>query len=231
MNLFRRKNAVCMLSGLMIVILQSCTNPELQHAADTASALLGASAADVSVIDESTGRVYELHVGDANVSREFAESDITSVSALAFYNALPQQERVESSFIRVKMNVRGKFVSATYSDQELQLADKCIDNTSAFFKWNPAQGLDYIRMVVDEVFFPDSLLLKIGESITQQEASDNAWLRTEILGFRQDTVSKMPVIVINANVVRKQSQQRYDVYARNMDQRILFVAQQLKETK
>lgn len=214
-----------------IALLQSCANPELQHAADTAAALLGANAADVSVLDESTGRVYELHVGDANVSREFSESDITSVSALAFYNALPQQERIESSFIRVMMNVRGKMVSATYSDQELQIADKCIDNTSAFFKWNPAQGLDSIRMVVDEVFFPDSLLLKIGESITQQEASDNGWMRTEILGFKQDTVASIPVMVINANAVRKQSQQRYDVYARNSDQRLLFVAQQVSDTK
>jgi hypothetical protein len=213
----------------LLLLLQSCASTELQQAADTAATLLGAKDADVAVLDESTGRVYEVQFGDVNISREFSESDITSVSALAFYNALPAKERETKCYIRMQVNVRGKLIMATYADAELQVADKCIDNASAFFKWNPNQGLDSIRVVVDELFFPDSLLMKIGESVLEQEAVDNAWQRTEILGFKLDTVASIPVMVINANAVRKQSGQRYDVYARNTDQRILFVAQQEKK--
>jgi len=214
---------------LVVLLIQSCANPELQQAATNAAMLVGAGGVHVDVLDEGTGRVYVVQFGDANVSREFSESDITSVSALAFFNALPVKDREEHCFIRVQMNVRGKLISATYADEELQAADKCIDNASAFFKWNPAQGLDSIRIVIDEVFFPDSLINKIGESIIQQEAADNGWQRTEILGFKMDTVASIPVLVINANTVRKHSAQRYEVYIRQTNQRILFVAQQERQ--
>ena len=92
-------------------------------------------------------------------------------------------------------------------------------------------GLDSIRPAIDAKFFPDSSLDFIAQSILAQDSADNAWIRTEIMGFRQDTVAKIPVLVLNAKAIRKQQTQWYDVFARYSNQQLIFVSAKLGKTK
>jgi hypothetical protein len=51
------------------------------------------------------------------------------------------------------------------------------------------------------------------------------------MGFRQDTVAKIPVLVLNAKSIRKQQTQWYDVFARYSNQQLIFVSAKLDKTK
>jgi hypothetical protein len=60
-----------------------------------------------------------------------------------------------------------------------------------------------------------------------QDSADNAWIRTEIMGFHQDTVANIPVMVLNAKAVRKQKATWYEAFARYSNQQLIFVAAKL----
>ena len=122
-------------------------------------------------------------------------------------------------------------MQATYTCEELTIADRCIENAATFLSWHPSKGIDSIRPAIDASFFPDSSLEFIGQSILAQDTADNRWMRTEIMGFRQDTIAKIPVLVLNAKSIRKQQTQWYDVYARYATQQLIFVSAKLGKTK
>jgi hypothetical protein len=215
---------------LSTLLLMGCSQDALHEPAMKTAALVGATDASAELLEESTGNVFSLEIGGAKISSVFTPEQITSVCALAFFNELGQKEHAENCFVRVNITPQnGKPLIATYSCKELTIADRCIDHASEFFRWHPAMGLDSIRPAVDPLFFPDSLLEQIGQSILVQDSADNAWIRTEIMGFRQDTVANIPVLVLNAKSVRKQKAQWYDAYARYSNQQLLFVAARLEE--
>jgi hypothetical protein len=122
---------------------------------------------------------------------------------------------------------KGKPLQATFTCEELTTADRCIDQAATFFRWHPSMGIDSLRPAVDPLFFPDSLIEKIGWSILAQDSADNAWIRTEIMGFHQDTVANIPVMVLNAKAVRKQKATWYEAFARYSNQQLIFVAAKL----
>jgi hypothetical protein len=47
------------------------------------------------------------------------------------------------------------------------------------------------------------------------------------MGFHQDTVANIPVMVLNAKAVRKQKAQWYEAFARYSNQQLIFVAAKL----
>ncbi|MFN5621942.1 MAG: hypothetical protein ACK478_11620 [Flavobacteriales bacterium] len=211
-------------------LLIGCKDNSLSAPALKTAALVGSADASAELLEESTGNVFALTINGAKISTDFTPEQITSVCALAFYNELTDNQRSENCFVRVSISPeKGKPVQATYTCEELTIADRCIDHASEFFRWHPAMGLDSIRPAVDPLFFPDSLLEQIGQSILTQDSADNAWLRTEIMGFRQDTVANIPVLVLNAKAVRKQKAQWYDAYARYSNQQLLFVAARMEQ--
>ena len=218
---------------LMVVLLSasltSCDDRSLQEPAMKAAALVGSADATAKLLEESTGNVLSLSIKSAKIAADFTPEQITSVCALAFYNELNENQRSGNCFVRVNIAPdKGEPVQATYTCEELTIADRCIDQASTFFRWHPSMGLDSIRPAVDPLFFPDSLLLQIGQSILAQDSADNGWVRTEIMGFRQDTVAKIPVLVLNAKAIRKQRSQIYEAYARYSSQQLLFVAAKLE---
>lgn len=220
---FNRINLAAVLIPSCLLI--GCNDNSLREPALKTAALVGSADASAELLEEATGNVFALTINGAKISSDFTSEQITSVCALAFYNELTDHQRTENCFVRVNIIAeKGKPVQATYTCEELTVADRCIDHASEFFRWHPAMGLDSIRPVVDPLFFPDSLLEQIGQSILAQDSADNVWIRTEIMGFRQDTVANIPVLVLNAKAVRKQKAQWYDAYARYSNQQLLFVA-------
>jgi hypothetical protein len=216
--------------SILCVMLAGCGDNALHESALKSASLVGSADASAELLEESTGNVFSLSIEEAKISSDFTPEQITSVCALAFYNELQENQRSGTCFVRVNIApAKGEQLRATYTCEELAAADRCIEQASTFFRWHPAMGLDSIRQAVDPVFFPDSLLDKIGQSILAQDSADNAWIRTEILGFRRDTVANIPVLVLNAKAVRKQKSQWYDAYARYANQQILFVAAKQEE--
>jgi hypothetical protein len=215
---------------LVSVSLISCEDQKLQASAMKAASLVGSSDAAAELLEESTGNVFSLSIEEAKISADFTPEQITSVCALAFYNELNEKQRSGNCFVRVSITQeKGKPLNATYTCEELTIADRCIDQAATFFRWHPSMGLDSLRPAVDPLFFPDSLIEKIGWSILAQDSADNAWIRTEIMGFHQDTVANIPVMVLNAKAVRKQKAQWYEAYARYSNQQLIFVAAKLKK--
>jgi hypothetical protein len=213
---------------LLSALLTSCADRALQTPAMKAAALVGSVNATAELLEESTGNVFSLSIESANISADYTPEQITSVCALAFYNELNEKQRSGNCFVRVSITQeKGKPLSATYTCEELTIADRCIDQAATFFRWHPSMGLDSIRPAVDPLFFPDSLIEKIGWSILAQDSADNAWIRTEIMGFHQDTVANIPVMVLNAKAVRKQKAQWYEAFARYSNQQLIFVAAKL----
>jgi hypothetical protein len=47
------------------------------------------------------------------------------------------------------------------------------------------------------------------------------------MGFHQDTVANIPVMVLNAKAVRKQKATWYEAFARYSNQQLIFVAAKL----
>jgi hypothetical protein len=213
---------------LLSALLTSCADRALQTPAMKAAALVGSVNATAELLEESTGNVFSLSIESANISADYTPEQITSVCALAFYNELNEKQRSGNCFVRVSITQeKGKPLNATYTCEELTIADRCIDQAATFFRWHPSMGLDSIRPAVDPLFFPDSLIEKIGWSILAQDSADNAWIRTEIMGFHQDTVANIPVMVLNAKAVRKQKAQWYEAFARYSNQQLIFVAAKL----
>jgi hypothetical protein len=217
---------------LMVVLLSasltSCDDRSLQEPAMKAAALVGSADANAKLLEESTGNVFSLSIEGAKIATDFTPEQITSVCALAFYNELNEKQRSGNCFVRVSITQEmGKPLNATYTCEELTIADRCIDQAATFFRWHPSMGLDSIRPAVDPLFFPDSLIGYIGQSILAQDSADNAWIRTEIMGFHQDTVANIPVMVLNAKAVRKQKAQWYEAFARYSNQQLIFVAAKL----
>lgn len=216
--------------SLLCMMMAGCADDALREPALKTASLVGSADATAELLEESTGNVFSLQINGAKISSDFTAEQITSVCALAFYNELAENQRGGTCFVRVNVvPAVGKPMQATYTCEELVAADRCIDQASTFFRWHPSMGLDSIRSAVDPVFFPDSLLEKIGQSILAQDTADNAWIRTEIMGFRRDTVANIPVLVLNAKSVRKQNAQWYDAYARYANRKILFVAAKQEE--
>lgn len=214
------------------ISLLSCEDRSLQSSALKAASLVGSADASAELLEESTGNVFSLSIEKAKISADFTAEQITSVCALAFFNELNENQRSGNCFVRVNITPeKGESVKATYTCEELTIADRCIDQAATFFRWHPSMGLDSIRPAVDPLFFPDTLIEKIGQSILVQDSADNAWMRTEIMGFRQDTVANIHVLVLNAKTVRKQKAQWYDAYARYSSQQLLFVAAKLEENQ
>jgi hypothetical protein len=52
---------------------------------------------------------------------------------------------------------------------------------------------------------------------------DNAFVKTETMGFEMDTVAQLPVVIVKVNANRKQSRQRYDAFVGVKDERLLLV--------
>lgn len=210
-------------------ILSGCTSDSLTEPALKSALLVGSAEAKAELLKEATGNVFSLSIEAAKISPDYTPEQITSVCALAFYNELQEKQRSGTCFVRVQISPAvGKPLQATYTCEELAAADLCIEQVSTFFRWHPSMGLDSIRPAIDPIFFPDSLIEKIGQSILAQDSADNAWIRTEISGFRQDTVADIPVMVLNAKVVRKQQAQWYEAYARYSSQQLIFVAAKLE---
>jgi hypothetical protein len=84
--------------------------------------------------------------------------------------------------------------------------------------------MDSLRPMIDPLFFPDSLIEKIGQSVLQQDTIDNALKHTEVVGFESDTVGGIPVINVKVNAVRKQTRMRYDAFVRVPQLLVLLVA-------
>jgi hypothetical protein len=228
MQQFYSKGSGYLMVALLSLLLMGCGDQSLQAPAMKAAALVGTASAKAELLEKSTGNVFSLSIAGAKIAADFTPDQITSVCALAFYNELNEHQRSGNCFVQVNITPeKGKPLQATYTCEELTTADRCIDQAATFFRWHPSMGLDSIRPVVDPLFFPDSLIEKIGQSILAQDSADNGWIRTEIMGFRQDTVANIPVLVLNAKAVRKQKAQWYEAYARYSNQQLLFVAAKL----
>jgi len=217
---------------ILCLVFIGCSGDSLREPAMKSAALVGATKAKAELLEQSTGNVYSLSIEGANIMPDFTPEQITSVCALAFFNELSEQQRSSNCFVRVNISP-DKFapMQATFTSEELTIADRCIENAATFLSWHPSMGLDSIRPAIDASFFPDSSLAFIGQSILAQDSADNAWIRTEIMGFRQDTLAKIPVLVLNAKSIRKQQTQWYDVFARYSNQQLIFVSAKLGKTK
>jgi len=230
MKQFYSKGRGYLMVILLSALLTSCGDRALQAPAMKAAALVGSVNATAELLEESTGNVFSLSIESANISADYTPEQITSVCALAFYNELNEKQRSGNCFVRLNIAPeKGKPLQATYTCEELTTADRCIDQAATFFRWHPSMGIDSIRPAVDPLFFPDSLIGYIGQSILAQDSADNGWIRTEIMGFRQDTLDNIHVLVLNAKSVRKQKSQWYDAYVRYSSQQLLFVAAKLNK--
>jgi hypothetical protein len=128
-----------------------------------------------------------------------------------------------NAYVRLVLHTDKDVFQQTYTADELQRADRCIDRVSSFFKWEPALGIDSLKPFVDPLFFPDSLIQKIGESVHLQDSVGNGFVRAEVIGFESDTVAGMSVLTVKVNAVRKQSRQRYDAVMGLKKEQILLV--------
>jgi hypothetical protein len=217
---------------LVCLTLASCAGESLHEPALKTAALVGSTEADAELIEQSTGNVFELTIEGAKILPEFTAEQITSVCALAFYNELSEEQRRGNCFVKVNISEdKEKPIRATYSCDELIIADRCIDNVSTYFRWHPSLGLDSIRHAVDPTFFPDSILVFMGQRIPLQDSADYTKVRTEILGFSRDTTANIPVLVLKSKVIQQGQTKLYDVYARYSSQQILFVAAKLGKSK
>lgn len=217
---------------ILCLAITGCAGDSLREPAMKAAALVGSAKAKAELLDQPTGPVYSLMIEEAMIMPDFTNEQITSVCALAFFNELGEQQRNSNCFVRVNISQDGEApLQATYTSEELTTADRCIENAATFLSWHPSMGIDSIRPAIDASFFPDSSLEFIGQSILAQDTADNRWMRTEIMGFRHDTIAKIPVLVLNAKSIRKQQTQWYDVYARYSTQQLIFVSAKLGKTK
>jgi len=209
---------------LLVVIsffFHACVDPKLKEAGAFAAGIAGGSEFEVKRRSESTGNVYELTVEDAAWNKNFDNDDVLSVCALAFYNRLDKPET--NSYVRLILHAERGVVQETYTAAELQRADRCIDRVSSFFKWKPALGIDSLKPFIDPLFFPDSLIQKIGESVHLQDSVGNNFVRAEVIGFESDTVAGLSVLTVKVNAIRKQSRQRYDAFVGLKSEQILLV--------
>jgi hypothetical protein len=214
------------------LIFIGCSDSSLQEAALKSASLVGSVSGNAELLQQSTGNVFALNIEGAKIKPDFKPEQITSVCALAFYNELREDQRNGNCFVKVNIaQMEGEPLQATYTCEELTIADRCIDNLSTYFRWHPSKGLDSIRPAVDPTFFPDSILEFMGQRIPAQDSADYDGIRTEIVGFRPDSVADIPVLVLNTKVVKKEQTQLYDVYARYSSQQLLFVAAKLGKTK
>jgi hypothetical protein len=205
----------------LLTLLTGCINPEIRDAAAFASQLVGAHTYEVDVHEQATGNVYRLQISDASWNKQFNKEDIVSVCALAFYNHLPNTSDV--GYVSVAIDSNLGEIQKTFSSSELQQAYKSIDRVTSFFRWHPKAGIDSLRPLVNPLFFPDSLIDKIAQSVLQQDSLDNGFVKTEMIGFELDTVAQLPVVIVKLSAVRKQSRQRYDAFVGAMDERLLLV--------
>jgi hypothetical protein len=209
-----------------------CAGDALREPALKSAALVGSANAEAELLKQSTGNVFSLKIEGAKILPEFTQEQITSVCALVFYNELREDQRNDNCFVKVDVvQEHGTPFQGTYTGEELTIADRCIDNASSYFRWHPSKGLDSIRMVVDPTFFPDSILEFMSQRIPSQDSADYQGIRTELVGFRSDSIADIPVIVLNTKVVKKEQTQLYDVYARYSSQQLLFVAAKLGKAK
>jgi hypothetical protein len=205
----------------VILCLIGCSDPKWKEAGTRVASMVGSSEFEVNRTSESTGSVYELSISEASWNKGYTDADVLSACALAFYNQIAPSEPV--GFVRVVVAGRTKSVQQTYSFEELQQADRCIDRVNSFFKWKPEQGFDSVRMHIDPLFFPDSLLVKIGESVRQQDSLNNQFMHAEFIGFESDTVANLPVLTVKVKAIRKQSKQRYDAFVGMKNEKVLLV--------
>ncbi len=203
------------------VLLVGCTDPELDRAGAFAAALVGSEDYSVAILHEAAGDVVELNVPDANWDARFADEDIASTCALAFYNQLPNPGEV--SFIRMVIEKNGNILKRTFSDDELKLADRCIDRVTDYFQWHPRMGVDSIRPLVDIRFFPDSSLAKMSSEISARDVQDNAFKRAEYIGFQMDTIANISVLKLKLVALYKQSRQRFDAFVGTESERLVLV--------
>ncbi len=228
---FSKLNSLANALVLCLVFI-GCGGDSLREPSMKSAALVGSVKAKAELLEQTTGNVFSLSIEDASIMPDFTPEQITSVCALAFFNELSESQRSGNCFVRVSISQKKEVpLQATYSCEELTIADRCIENAATFLSWHPSKGLDSIRPAIDASFFPDSTLDFIGQSILAQDSADNAWIRTEIMGFRLDTVAKIPVLVLNAKSIRKQQSQWYDVFARYSNQQLIFVSAKLSKTK
>jgi len=216
----------------LCVIFIGCSDNSLQEAALKSAALVGSASCDAELLEQPTGNVFALNIEGAKITSDYTQEQITSVCALAFYNELSEKQRTGNCFVRVNISQeKATPLQATYTCEELTIADRCIDNAVTFFRWDPSKGLDSVRLAVDPTFFPDTILYQMGQRMAAQDSAQFEGVRTEILGFRQDSIADFPVLVMNAKVVRNEKTQLYDVYSRYSSQQLLFVAAQLNKAK
>ena len=216
----------------LCVIFIGCSDNSLQEAALKSAALVGSATCDAELLEQPTGNVFALNIEGAKITSDYTPEQITSVCALAFYNELSEKQRGGNCFVRVNISQEGAApLQATYTCEELTIADRCIDNAVTFFRWNPSNGLDSVRHAVDPTFFPDTILYQMGQRMAAQDSSQFGNIRTEILGFRKDSIADFPVLVLKAKVVRNEKTQLYDAYTRYSSQQLLFVAAQLNKAK
>jgi hypothetical protein len=208
-------------SAFAAIFFISCMDPSLREAGAFAAQIMGAKDFEVVKKDAFSGSVYELTADDAAWNLKYSQSDVMSVGALAFFNQI--NDNSPKWYVRLVVKTQQGVYRQTYGSDELKQADRCIDKVSSFFKWKPQVGMDSLRPLVDPVFFPDSLLLKIAESVKQQESLDNSFMRSELVGFESDTVAGIPVLTVKMNAIRKQNRQRYDAFVELKNERLLLV--------
>ena len=219
-TIFRLRNCFWFLA--LSLFLSACVDPALKAAGAFAANIAGGSEFDVQQSSESTGDVYELTVHDASWDKRFQDEEVLSVCALAFYNHLDKPQ--QNCYVRLIFHVGDdRVVKQTYSSTELQRADRCIDRVSSFFKWKPSMGIDSLKPFIDPIFFPDSLIEKIGKSVQLQDSLGNSFVRAELIGFEADTVANLPVITVKVNAVRMQNRQRYDAFVGLKSEQLLLV--------
>jgi hypothetical protein len=224
------KNLTQVLALCLIFI--GCSDKSLSDAALKSAALVGSVSADAELLKQATGNVFVLNIMDAKIMSDFTPEQITSVCALAFYNELSEEQRTGNCFVRVNISQEKEAdLKATFTCEELTIADRCIDNAVTFFRWDPSDGLDSVRPAVDPTFFPDTILYQMGQRMAVQDSAQSTDIRTEILGFRKDSIADFPVLVLNAKVFRNEKAQMYDVYSRYSSQQLLFVAAELTKAK
>lgn len=217
LHITRRLFSVMVISFL----LMACNDPMLEDAGAFSSRIMGGTDFDVEKTTSADAPIYLLTVKGAAWKSNYSDSDVLSVGALAFFNRI--EENSDKFYVRLIVNTQKDVLRQTYASDELQLADRCVDKVTSFFKWKPSMGIDSLRPLVDPLFFPDSLIDKIGASVKQQDALDNGFLRAELIGFETDTVADIPVITIKVDAIRKNSRQRYDAFVGSRSERVLLV--------
>jgi hypothetical protein len=203
------------------VLLASCKDPMLQEAGDFSTRIMGGTDFDVDKTSSASGPIYLLTVEGASWNAKFTDEDVLSAGALAFFNRI--QESSDKWYVRLMVNTQTDVFRRTYANDELRLADSCVDKVSSFFNWKPSMGIDSLRPLIDPLFFPDSLISKIGASVQEQDARDNSFVRSDLVGFDADTIAGIPVIMVKVDAIRKNSRQRYDAFVGAKTQRVLLV--------